>query len=160
MKLLAIILIPVGLAAGLAGGHFLAPPEPEMAEEDPKAKAGKETPEKPPQLDLSETDYAKLNKQFIVPVIEDSDVIALVVVTMAIEVKKGGRDLVFEHEPKLRAEFLNVFFNHAQSGGFSGVFIESQLMEDLRSSLNAAAWNVLGKTAHQVLVTSLIRQDI
>ncbi len=160
MKLLAIILIPVGLAAGLAGGHFLAPPEPETAEEDPKANAGKEMPEKPPQLDLSETDYAKLDKQFIVPVIEDGGVIALVVVTMAIEVKKGGRDLVFEHEPKLRAEFLNVFFNHAQSGGFSGVFIESQLMGDLRSSLNAAAWSVLGETAHQVLVTSLIRQDI
>ena len=115
---------------------------------------------KPPKLDLGNTDYAKLDKHFIIPVVEDGAVSALVVITMAIEVQKESKDLVFEHEPKLRAEFLNVFFNHAQSGGFSGVFIQTQLMNDLRASLNSAAWSVLGEAANQVLITSLTRQDV
>lgn len=159
MKILAILLVPLGLIAGLASGHFLAP-EPELVEEEEKIEGEKEARKKPPKLDLSKADYAKLDKHFIIPVIEDGVVTALVVITMAIEVNKESRDLVFEHEPKLRAEFLNVFFNHAQSGGFSGVFIHTQAMNDLRGSLNAAAWSVLGDAAHQVLITSLTRQDV
>lgn len=160
MKLLAILLIPLGLIGGLAGGHFLAPPPPEPMEKAEQKEGAEKPPKKPPKLDLSNTDYAKLDKHFIIPVVEEGAVSALVVVTMAIEVDKESRDLVFEHEPKLRAEFLNVFFNHAQSGGFSGVFIQTQLMNDLRGSLNAAAWGVLGDAAHQVLITSLTRQDV
>ncbi len=160
MKLLAILLVPLGLIGGLAGGHFLAPPPPEPVEKAEQKDGAEKPPKKPPKLDLSNADYAKLDKHFIIPVVEEGIVSALVVVTMAIEVDKESRDLVFEHEPKLRAEFLNVFFNHAQSGGFSGVFIQTQLMNDLRDSLNAAAWGVLGEAAHQVLITSLTRQDV
>jgi len=159
MKLLAILLVPLGLIGGLAGGHFLAP-QPEVDEEEDTTEDAKEAPKKPAKLDLSNADYAKLDKHFIIPVIEEGTVTALVVITMAIEVEKESRDLVFEHEPKLRAEFLNVFFNHAQSGGFSGVFIHTEAMNDLRGSLNAAAWSVLGDAAHQVLITSLTRQDV
>lgn len=161
MKLLAILLIPLGLIGGLAGGHFLAPPPPEKAADDKmKGEAKEAKAKKPVKLDLSNADYAKLDKHFIIPVVEDGAVSALVVITIAIEVDKESRDLVFEHEPKLRAEFLNVFFNHAQSGGFSGVFIQTQLMNDLRASLNAAAFSVLGDAAHQVLITSMTRQDV
>lgn len=159
MKLLVILLVPLGLIGGLAGGHFLAPP-PEQVEGDVEVEDVKEAAKKPPKLDLSNADYAKLDKHFIIPVIEEGAVSALVVITMAIEVEKESRDLVFEHEPKLRAEFLNVFFNHAQSGGFAGVFIHTEAMNDLRESLNAAAWSVLGDVAHQVLITSLTRQDV
>ena len=160
MKILAILLVPLGLIGGLAGGHFLAPPPPEEVKEEKPKDDAKMAKKKPPKLDLSNADYAKLDKHFIIPVVEEGAVSALVVITMAIEVNKESRDLVFEHEPKLRAEFLNVFFNHAQSGGFSGVFIQTQAMNDLRASLNAAAWSVLGEAAHQVLITSMTRQDV
>ena len=160
MKLLAILLVPFGLIGGLAGGHFMAPPPSETVDEGQAEENMEAKKKRPPKLDLSNADYAKLDKHFIIPVVEEGDVSALVVITMAIEVQKEGRDLVFEHEPKLRAEFLNVFFNHAQSGGFSGVFIQTQLMNDLRASLNAAAWSVLGDAAHEVLITSLTRQDV
>lgn len=159
MKLLVILLIPLGLIGGLAGGHFLAPP-PEQIEDGEIAEDVKETPKKPQKLDLSNADYAKLDKHFIIPVIENGAISSLVVITMAIEVEKESRDLVFEHEPKLRAEFLNVLFNHAQSGGFSGIFIHTEAMNDLRGSLNTAAWSVLGDVAHQVLITSLTRQEV
>lgn len=160
MKLFAILFIPLGLVGGLAVGHFLAPPPPESVEAGDQTETSEKALPKPPKLDLGKTDYAKLDKHFIIPVVEEGAVSALVVVTMAIEVDTENRDLVFEHEPKLRAEFLNVFFNHAQSGGFSGVFIQTQLMNDLRASLNAAAQSVLGDVASQVLITSLTRQDV
>ena len=160
MKLLAVLLVPIGLIAGLAGGHLLAPPIEEEPKEELKQEAMVEQVKAPAPLDLADTDYANLDKHFIVPVIENGAVSSLVVITMAVEVSRENKELVFEHEPKLRAEFLNVFFNHAQSGGFSGVFIQSQLMGDLRASLNAAAWSVLGDAARQVLITSLTRQDV
>ena len=160
MKLLAILLIPIGLVAGLAGGHFLAPEVEEEPKEEQEQEAAAEQKKPPAPIDLADTDYANLDKHFIVPVIEDGSVSSLVVITMAVEVSRENKELVFEHEPKLRSEFLNVFFNHAQSGGFSGVFIQSQLMSDLRASLNAAAWSVLGDAARQVLITSLTRQDV
>jgi flagellar FliL protein len=133
MKILVILLAPLGLVGGLAAGHFAAPTPPdepiheELAEkvsadqsEDEYAKTAP-APRKYAPKSAGESDYAKLDKQFVVPIVEDETVAALVVVTMAIEVSKGSTDVVYLHEPKLRDEFLSVLFNHGRSGAFHGV---------------------------------------
>lgn len=174
MKKLLIILAPVGLLGGAAAGIFLAPPPPEEPVEEaaeveetesegayeevaPPPRKKKKT--KPTEEELNETDYAKLDKQFVVPVVEGERVKALVVVTLAVEVEAGMTDLVYKHEPKLRDEFLNVLFNHTQSGGFTGNFADPGAMTDLRASLDLAAQRVIGDAARQVLVTSIVKQD-
>ncbi|MEM7508258.1 MAG: flagellar basal body-associated protein FliL [Pseudomonadota bacterium] len=180
MKLLPVILGVVGLAGGAAAGHFMKPPPPEeemAAESDGaendhgaaesgegekyaaagQAKGGSGKEEQPP---LENADFIKLNKQFVVPVLEGERVGALIVMSMAIEAEQGLGNLVFEYEPKLRDEFLQVLFRHAQSGGFGGVFTAEQVMQDLRASLLHAARGVLGSRVHNVLLTDIVRQDI
>ena len=124
----------------LAGAHADGPPPPY----DPELKR----------------EYAKLDRQFIAPIVEHEEVSALLILTLSIEVDAGQTTVVFEREPKLRDRFLKVLFRHAQSGAFNGAFTAAPVMDDLRGSLLEAAQSVLGPMAHDVLVTDIIRQDL
>ena len=138
-------------------------PEPETAETnfdcpapdgEMTASAGHE-----PDETAQEREYAKLNNQFIVPVVEDGAVAALVVMSLNLEVTVGGRAAVFAAEPKLRDRFLQVMFDHANTGGFSGNFTTGTKMRALRNELLRVAQEVLGTDATDVLVIDLVRQD-
>ncbi|MFN3259469.1 MAG: flagellar basal body-associated FliL family protein [Pikeienuella sp.] len=158
--LIPVVLALVGLAGGLFAGHSMKPaPEPEEGE------AAEATAEKTPEPAVAPDapgEYVKLERQFIVPVIADEKVGALMVLQMAVEMAPdaGGSAPVFEQEPKLRDEFLRVLFLHAQSGGFDGSFTEPRVMDDLRASLTSTAKRVIGPGVRAVLITSIIRQDI
>jgi len=182
-RLLPVILAVLGLAAGTGAGIFLKPipvvkekkvaviapskaTTPEGKKTDP-AKTG--TPKKIPLRRSKENsppaanqgyEYVKLNNQFIVPVINGSKVAALVVMSLSIEVTAGNNAVVYKVEPKLRDAFLQVLFNHANSGGFDGAFTSGQKMDDLRGSLFQAAVRILGPIATDVLVIDIVRQDI
>ncbi|NOX41174.1 MAG: flagellar basal body-associated protein FliL [Alphaproteobacteria bacterium] len=105
-------------------------------------------------------EYVKLNNQFVVPVVTGAKVTALVVMSLSIEVKVGGKEIVFGREPKLRDAFLQVLFNHANSGGFNGTFTTGEKMNDLRGSLFEVASRILGPIATDVLVIDIVRQDV
>jgi flagellar protein FliL len=107
-----------------------------------------------------ETDFANLNKQFVVPIVSDEKVVALVVASLSLEVKPGGSEIVYSREPKLRDEFLKVLFSHAHSGGFSGEFTSSHAMQDLRTRLNQVAKNIVGDALVNVLIVEIVRQDM
>ncbi len=159
--LIPVVLALVGLAGGLFAGHSMKPaPEPEEGEAAEAAEAAP-APEPEPAPDAP-GEYVKLDRQFIVPVIADEKVGALMVLQMAVEMAPdaGGSAPVFDQEPKLRDEFLRVLFLHAQSGGFDGAFTEPRVMDDLRASLTSTARRVIGPGVRAVLITSIIRQDI
>lgn len=127
------------------------------AEAAPRLAGGAPPPDAAP---VSGAEYVKLDRQFVVPVVEGEKVAALMVVSLALEIDEGGSDAVFTHEPKLRDEFLKVLFLHAQSGGFAGAFTREKVMADLRGSLASAAQGVLGGGARSVLLTNMVRQDL
>lgn len=155
----ALILAPLGLGVGLAGGQALRPPAPE-AEAEAGAEAGAEIEAETPPPDLAGAEYVKLDRQFVVPVVTADKVESMIVISLAIEMGAGGSDIVFKHEPRLRDEFLRVLFVHAQSGGFSGVFTEPHLLDDLRAALEESARAVLGSGARAVLLTNIVRKDL
>lgn len=145
-KLLPLILGLIGLGAGIGAGVFLrhAPEaEAEMVEAEQK---------EPPE-------YVKLNNQFVIPVVEAGEVAALVVISLSLEVKAGGTDLVFKREPKLRDVFLQVLFDHANAGGFRGSFTDGSNLVVLRQALKEVAFQVLGDTVTDVLIVDIGRQD-
>lgn len=171
----------LGLLGGGGAGLFLKgppPPEPETAADPAQPQpdiAGSNEPPPPPEnavsSDMAEMtdaddedqpkrDFVKLEKQFVVPVLEDERVSSLVVLSLAIEVDEGATDVVFSREPKLRDAFLQALFTHAQSRGFDGAFTARHRLDDLRRALVAAARDVLGGMAHNVLLTNIVRQDI
>lgn len=172
-KLLPVILATIGLGVGTGAGIFLkSAPDPEViahnnSNETVETENSVNNTDKPVRRseDPNETaeslyEYVKLNNQFIVPVITASKVSALVVMSLTVEVKAGQKEAVYEREPKLRDAFLQVLFDHANSGGFEGAFTEGEKMNDLRGSLFEVAISVLGPTASDVLVIDIVRQDI
>ncbi len=175
-KLLPILLLLLGGGGGVAAGYFLRPPPAEPEAEVVAACEGETCPEVPPAEAPPEgeaaapegeaaapesgtgPEYVALQRQMIVPIVSDDQVISLVVLSLSIEVEAGFSNDVYDREPKLRDAFLQVLFRHANTGGFSGDFTSGEKMADLRRALNSAAAQVLGPVAIQVLVTDILRQ--
>lgn len=151
-KLLPILLGLAGLGLGLGGGLFLRPPPPEPTPEEIAIAAEAIEPEVPPE-------FVKLNNQFIVPVVEDGKVVSMVIMSLSLEVEPGTTEDTYRQEPKLRDAFLQVLFDHANSGGFRGSFTDSANLVLLRDALGEAAETVMGKGVNNVLIADITRQD-
>lgn len=161
--LLPILLLLVGIGSGVGAG-FAFKPEPVPGEEllanghpcgDPE-----EVAEAPAPVEISEErEYAKLNNQFVVPIVEEGRVAALVVMSLNVEVTAGGRTAIFAAEPKLRDGFLQVMFDHANIGGFSGNFTAGTNMRALRNELLRVAQEISGSIVTDVLIIDIVRQD-
>lgn len=158
-KLLPVILALVGLGGGVGAGLFLRPappPEDQAAateHEAEPAEGEEETPEE------GGPEYVKMNNQFVVPVVEKGRVAAMVVLSLSLEVEAGNTEAVYQREPKLRDVFLQVLFDHANVGGFSGSFTDGTNLISLRNSLKEAAGLILGPAVRDVLITDIARQD-
>jgi hypothetical protein len=161
--LIPIIMLAVGTGAGAGAGLFLMPAKEEAAEHTldcPTPDGAIEASAVPdPAVASPEREYAKLNNQFIIPVVENETVSALVVMSLNLEVTVGSRAAIFAAEPKLRDRFLQVMFDHANNGGFSGNFTTGTKMRALRNELLRVAQDISGTSVTDVLVIDLVRQD-
>ncbi len=168
-KLLPVVFLLVGLGAGIGAGVALAPSgdEKETAKEEKsnakedKPKAKEKSAKKTDKKDkVSEYEYLKLTKQFVVPVVDSDRIAALVTMSLSLEVTPGMTEAFYALEPKLRDGFLQVMFDHANIGGFDGAFTESDNMTVLRKALLETARKDLGDDVSQVLIMSVSRQDV
>lgn len=141
----------IGLAGGVGAGLATKPHTDEAAQGDMTAT--------PPDAAKTPRDYVKLNNQFVVPVIEKGVVAGMVILSLGLEVDVGSSEQVYTREPKLRDAFLQVLFDHANSGGFGGMFTEGSNLVLLRRALLEAASGILGSTVSDVLISDLVRQD-
>jgi flagellar protein FliL len=159
-KILPILLVMLGLGAGIGGGimlrpapmmdaamgdmpHDAAPAEGDHADEDPEL-----APE-----------FVKLSNQFVIPVLEDGRIASMVIMSINLEVTAGSTEAVFMLEPKLRDGFLQTLFDHANAGGFRGSFTDSANMVNLRTALMEVAQATLGDMVIDVLIVDIGRQD-
>jgi hypothetical protein len=165
--LLPFILLIVGTGAG-AGAGFLLKPEPlEEAAVDPSIHCEPQEPtmtvevveQKDEGGDTVAKSYAKLNNQFVVPIVSAERMEAIVAMSLSIEVLEGDETIIFSAEPKLRDAFLQVMFDHANTGGFTGNFTTGSNMRNLRQQLNRAAQSIVGPVAVDVLILDIVRQD-
>lgn len=165
-KILPILLALVGLGAGVGAGLMLKP-EPQVVEINP---CGDTDGGDHPAVEVEEeehaeegaptSDFVKMNNQFVVPVVSDAEVSALVVLAFSLEVKPGGSEEFYQREPKLRDAFLQILFAHANAGGFDGVFTGAEKLNSMRAALREAAQRILGDIVIDVLITDFVRQDI
>lgn len=149
-KILPILLALIGLGIGMGAGFFL---RPSPAEGDMEAvHAEPEEPLVPPE-------FVKLSNQFVIPVLAEGRIDAMVIMSINLEVTAGSTDAVFAQEPKLRDGFLQVLFDHANAGGFQGSFTDGANMVNLRTALMEAATKILGELVLDVLIVDIGRQD-
>lgn len=171
MKLLPVVIAVAGLGAGIGIGTVLkpAPEEPVEAAEAacPEGEACAETDPalhqvaSKPRPKPEEVEFVALDKPFVVPVFENEDIVAMVVLSLSVEVAAGHAGVVRTFEPRLRDHFLAVMFRHANSGGFNGSFTTGQKMQDLKSALTAAAHEIMADApASEILITEIVRQDV
>ncbi len=147
------LLLVLGLAAGIAAGIVFAPPavEENAAETSAPAIGGQRG---------GQTEFVRLNNQFVVPVVARDRVAAMVLISLSVEVRLGTADAVYAREPKLRDGFLQVMFDHANRGGFDGAFTDANSMDVLRRMLMEVARGLLGEDVRGVLITEIARQDL
>ena len=147
-KILPILLGLLGLGLGIGAGIFLRPAAQEHAVVE----------EAPPDPSLA-PDYIKMANQFIVPVMVKGKVSAMVILSLSLEVLSGSTEQVYRLEPKLRDQFLQVMFDHANSGGFSGSYTDGANLLLLRKALLESAKSVLKEQVSDVLIIDIVRQD-
>ena len=160
--LLPLLLLLIGVGSGVGAGLYLKPDAAEqaLADGNPCGETLHETTQVAAELVIpDEREYAKLNNQFIVPIVKDGAVTAMVVLSLNLEVVIGGRSAVFDTEPKLRDSFLQGMFDHANNGGFSGNFTSGENMRALRNDLLRRAREVAGEQVTDVLIIDIVRQD-
>lgn len=149
-KLLPLVLALIGLGAGAGAGLFLRPaPDPDLTAEEVAA------PVDPALV----PDYVKLSNQFVVPLVEKDRITAMVILTLSLEVTQGTSEQVYAREPKLRDAFLQLLFDHANTGGFRGSFTDAANLVILREGLREIAQKLLGDSVTDVLITDIVRQD-
>ena len=157
-RVLPALIGAVGLLAGLGVGAAMKLPDASSTRD---ADSGMTLTAGPgPGQDAStDREAVALDNQFIVPVVVDGRIESLVILTLSIEVAAGGRRVVQSRGPRLRAALLQVLFDHANAGGFSGNFTEPGRLRDLRQALGEAARKVLDGRQAEVLVLDMLRQD-
>jgi len=165
-KILPVLMTLIGVGTGVGVGIIL---KPDPAEHSDVADCTSPAPEGehaalPPAVDEHgqevTPEYVKMNNQFVIPVLKDGNMAALVVLSISLEVTPGGKEATFQREPKLRDAFNQVLFDHANSGGFDGVFTNSNKMVVLRDSLYEIAQKVAGSVVQGILINDIVRQDI
>lgn len=157
--ILPLIIIILGAAGGGAAGYFLQP-EPQDADHacvcEDAIDAGAHGEDEP----MEEFEYVNIEKQFVVPLIEDETLTGMALMSLSLEIAPGTREEVYAREPKLRDEFLRVLFAYASIGGFNGNYLEANDLKIVRSDLTQVAQNILGPIVNEVLIVDMIRQDI
>lgn len=154
-----LVIILVGAIAGGGAWYVTNPSEPGHAAAPEGPENAIVLPEPAPDDDAASREFIRLNNQFVVPVLRDGAVSALVIMSLTIEAPTGSREAIFASEPKLRDALLSTLFDHANSGGFDGVFTETRTLASLRASLRETARSVLSDEVHDVLIMDLVRQD-
>ena len=174
-KLLPVLLLLVGLGAGVGAGVVFGSggskekPDAEMADvkgkkpeektKDKKAEKKSKDGKKGKDGKVAEHEYLRLTKQFVVPIVQSDRIAAMVTVSLSLEAKPGMSDAFYAIEPKLRDRFLQVLFDHANIGGFDGNFTMSDNLDVLRASLLDVARKDLGEDVTDVMIMSVNRQD-
>jgi len=153
-KLLPLLLIVFGAGAGIGAGLFLRP-EPEL---DEVAEEVRTRPAPPPGEALATFEFSN---QFMVPLLVDDRLVSVVVLRLALEIVENQQPLIETNSARLRDAMLQVMFDHANSGGFSGVFTEHTNLTHLRRSLLEAAQKTVGQqNVYRVLITDLQRSGV
>lgn len=150
-----IVLIAVG-GAGYAAMMMKGGPQPA-----PKAAADHGTDEvhgvKPE--DLAGVGYFDFQRNFLVPVIGDSEVQAIVLMTLSIEMDESAIEEVRGREPRIRDQFMKTLLALSHEGVFDNDITDPATYETIRVRLSRVGQTVVHESVRSVLIVDFGRQD-
>ena len=150
-KLIPVILILLGIGGGLGAGLVLRP----VPEAEEVTGLAAHTPALPANMDIG---VFEIPNQFMVPLIIEDRIASVLILTLALEIDEAQRATVSTDLPRLRDAMLQVMFDHANSGGFSGAFTANTTLAALRRALLEAGQKISGQDVIvKVLITDILR---
>jgi len=163
--LLPLLLALLGTGGGIAAGLVLRPATPEdpvdtQISDGESTESLPGTSAEPAGERAGNSEFVELNNQFVIPVVRDDRIGAMIVLSLSLEITSGRAQTVYTNEPKLRDGFLQVLFDHANMGGFDGEFTDVERLNTLRRALRGVARGILGEVAQGILITEIARQDV
>jgi len=166
-KLFPLLLIVLCVAGGAGAGLFLRPEQPakvqtstEQAETCLPTGEPPVVPAMAPAAASGPSEFVKFSNQFVIPLLGDQTVEAMVILSLSLEVSQGEKESVYAQEPRLRDAFLRVLFDHANTGGFDTGVMTSAGLDDLRAALREVALKHDPDAIRDVLIADLVRQEI
>lgn len=177
-RLLPVLVVLLGLAAGIGAGLALKPaPAPKQAEPESEAEESNDTSagadhaspaipdpgaggESDDHAPAEERSYVTIGEQTIVPVVEGEQTRALMLFELAVDVDPAAHEIAVSLEPRLRDAFLRELLKMSSTGAFTSTYTEDWVMDEMRRNLSAAARKHLGAAVRDVLVLDVVRQEM
>lgn len=137
-----------------AGGEY---------EKSGKASDGKSADKKGGAGDKAAYDgdieFIKFKRQFVVPVLSNDEVDALILLNIGLEVPASQRDEMFRFEPRFRDAFIRELLQLSDLGYFDAELTSPDTYEVLRETMLRAAHDISKEGVKDVLILDLSRQD-
>ncbi|MGB3455976.1 MAG: flagellar basal body-associated FliL family protein [Litorimonas sp.] len=106
-----------------------------------------------------DTEYVKFKRQFVVPVLKNQSVSALILLNLGLEVPESQRDVMFRMEPRFRDAFIRELLQMSDDGYFDQELTSPDTYEVLRETLLRAAREIAEDDIKDILILDLSRQD-
>jgi hypothetical protein len=161
-KLLPLLSLILGLGGGVGAAIVLAPPDttPASDESGKTETPSEDTAKSSDPVAAEDMEIVKLPNQFVVPVMVNKRVIAMVILTVALQVEDGTGDDIRTLEPKIRDTFLEELFGLAALGVFEDEIVSRQSMSLVRTALTERTKTLLDQKGAKVFITDMARQDV
>lgn len=155
------------LGGGSSAAHDKASDDKDAHDKDAKDSHGKKAEKGGHGKDAKgdhdasgdDKEYLNFKRQFVVPVVKDDAVEALILLNIGIETPNGKRDDMYRLEPRFRDAFIRELLQLSDSGYFDSELTSSATYEVIRETLFRAASEINKEGVSDVLILDLSRQD-
>ncbi len=184
-KLLTPIVLIIAIFAGSAGANFLKAPASEPASKEKKTeseeKSGKDDHgEKAKKDDHGKKDkkadakkdkggdgygssgvsYYKFSREFVIPLMREEQVDALIIMNLNLEVDSDFSGSLFSKEPKLRDNIMSTLIALSNDGRTLDNFSNVESYETIRSLILKNLNSELGPGILNVLILDMAKQEV
>ncbi|WP_031554768.1 flagellar basal body-associated FliL family protein [Parvularcula oceani] len=154
-KLMPFLVVLVAVGAGGAGALMLDAP----AEDVHAAEEGAKTPVSKHEGKKEAVAYMGFQRAFIVPVVVERNVSALVMLDLSLEMDAATVENARKKEPKLRDGIMKALIGLSHEGMLTGDITDPAVYEEIRNRIEAAAGEYVGEGLQGVLITDYARQE-
>jgi flagellar protein FliL len=108
---------------------------------------------------VNEVSFYKFSREFVVPIIRDSRVDALVILNISLEVEGDTAQKLFTLDPKLRDNIMSTLIVLSNEPGLFDNMTQVENYERIRSQVLENLRNVIPEGINNVLILDFAKQD-
>jgi len=157
-SILATVLLLAGLAGGAAIGWGVSPSR--GAEDGPDTLEKPAQRQGPVQQEPIGGDFVRFERQVVIPVVDGDRTQALMLFSIALQMRPGAGEAVYAVKPKLIDAFLRDLFALSHTGAFLSSYTDERVLDEVRAKLLDSARAIVGEDVTDVLLLEVMRQEI